>query len=197
MDILFIDACPRGKGVSRTLMLADAFLKAYCEANPGAELFVHQPLRMELAPLDGGALARREALIDAAEWSHPIFAAARDFRAAKRIVVAAPYWDLSFPAALKVYIEHIFVRELTFRYENDQPIGLCAARRALYITTAGGMIGANDFGAAYLRAAFEMLGIGGFDAIRAEGIDMSEADTGAILGAARRELLRVADTWRS
>lgn len=194
MRLLYIDACPRGACTSRTLQLADAFLDAYRAANPDAEIVQYHLPQMLLAPVGGEVLAPREALIDERAWDHPIFAPARDFAEADRIVVAAPYWDLMFPSVLKVYIEHIFIRELTFCYRDDQPVGLCRARRALYITTAGSPIGAADFGTDYLRATFAMLGIRRFDAVKAEGLDIQGADVAGILqeAQARAEALALA-----
>lgn len=194
MRLLYCTACPRGKGVSRTLRVADAFMEAFSRANPRAEILRHDVMDMGLLPVNGGTLARREKLIDARKWEDSLFAPARDFQAADAIVVAAPYWDLMFPAALKVYIEHIFIREMTFCYRDDQPAGLCRARRALFITTAGSPVGANDFGKDYLRATFAMLGIPRLDSVVAEGLDIEGADVEGILeNAKRRAMAHAAD----
>lgn len=166
-------------------MLLEAFEMALAAHWPQARITRHVLEDMRLLPVDGAALENREALIDARAWDHPLFAPARDFQAADAIVVAAPYWDLMFPAMLKVYVEHVFIRELTFCYRDDQPIGLCRAKRALFLTTAGSPIGDADFGSAYLRATFAMLGIGRFDRIAAEGLDLQGAPVEALLDAAR------------
>lgn len=186
MRLLYVDGSPRGDDVSRTLRLAHAFLDAFLIARPDAEIISCRLPQMHLAPVGGEVLALREALIDERRWDHPIFALARDFAAADAVVIAAPYWDLMFPAAVKVYIEHVFIREMTFCYRDDEPIGLCRARRAAFLTTAGSPIGENDFGTDYLRAAFAMLGIGRLDAVKAEGID--------IRGAAVEQILQEAQT---
>lgn len=186
--LLFINACPRGED-SRTLWLCRAFLSALDARSSVREV------RPKLLPLDGETLARREALIDARAWDDPMFDAARAFLEADALLIGAPYWDLSFPASLKAYIEHVFVREMTFRYRDDQPIGLCRARRALFITTAGSPIGADDWGAGYLRAVCRMLGIPRFDALRAEGLDILGADVSAILDKASDEAREIARGW--
>ena len=46
-------------------------------------------------------LRRRDALIAAGSLDDPMFAMARQFAAADTVVIAAPFWDLSFPAMLK------------------------------------------------------------------------------------------------
>lgn len=170
-------------------------MDAFTRANPHADIIRHRVMDMGLLPVNGETLARREALIDARRWDDALFAPARDFQAADAIVVAAPYWDLMFPAALKVYIEHIFIREMTFRYRDDKPIGLCRAKRALYITTAGSPVGVHDFGTDYLRAAFAMLGIPRLDSVAAEGLDIQGADAEGILEEAIKRAVGFAEDF--
>ena len=42
-------------------------------------------------------------------------ALARRLAAADRIVIAAPFWDMSFPAILKVFIENMSLYNITFK----------------------------------------------------------------------------------
>ena len=130
--ILFIDACVRKD--SRTKRLAEAFLKRLDGEICRLKLEEHTfPL------LDGALLEKRDALIEAAAYDNEMFDFARQFAAADEIVIAAPYWDYSFPAVLKQYIEHINVVGITFEYTPEGiPKGLCRAGRLTYITTAGG-----------------------------------------------------------
>lgn len=66
-----------------------------------------------------------------------MFDIGKDFAEADEIVIGAPYWDLSFPAALKIYIEHAAVMGVTFHYtEEGRCEGLCRAKHLTYITTA-------------------------------------------------------------
>lgn len=194
LKLLYIDACPRPEGISRTRRLADAFLAGISGRSDAIETTRYALEDMRLLPVGEKLLALREALIDERRWDHPIFGPARDFAAADLIVVAAPYWDLMFPAMLKVYIEHIFIRELTFCYREDRPIGLCRARQAVYLTTAGSPIGDADFGTEYLRATFRMLGIPHFTSITAEGLDLFGADVAAILREAEGRAAALAAT---
>ena len=59
-------------------------------------------------------LQKRDQLIAAGDFHHPMFDLARRFSKADTIVIAAPYWDLSFPAMLKQYLEQINVVGITF-----------------------------------------------------------------------------------
>ena len=61
-----------------------------------------------------------------------MFSLAKEFAIADTIVIAAPYYDLSFPAMLKQYFEQINVLGVTFTYSDSGiPEGLCKARRSI------------------------------------------------------------------
>ncbi len=185
MKALFINACLRGRP-SRTLRLCEAFWQE--AAKYGVQPQTVDLAALRLAPYTADDVAARERDIEAQAWAAPRFRLARELAEAELVLIGAPYWDLSFPAALKTYIEHVCVRGITFRYREDGALlGLCRAPRALYLTTAGGAIGANDCGTEYLRAVLAMLGIPRLDAIRAEGLDIDGNDADAILSAAQEQ----------
>ena len=185
MKVLFADACIRGE-LSRTARLAGAFLGRLREECPEMEL-LRQPLwELGLQPLDAGALRAREALCDARDWDSPMMAAARAFHDSDLVVIAAPYWDLSFPACVKLWVEHIFVRNLNFVYRDDRPVGLGQARRCVYLTTAGSPIGADDWGAGYLRAALGLLGVRDFHSVAVDGLDLLDAPVEALMADGER-----------
>ena len=129
--VLFINGCPRTG--SRTKRLADALLEkvgAYEEIN----LY-----ETELYPVDERRLNKRSALLEAGQLDAEEFQLARQFAAADEIVLAVPFWDLSFPAKLKLFIENIYITGIVSVYdENGLPKGLCHAKRLYYVTTAGG-----------------------------------------------------------
>ena len=55
------------------------------------------------------------------------------------VVIAAPDWDMTFPAALKIYLEWTCTLGITFHYtRTGVQEGLCRAKELVYITTAGG-----------------------------------------------------------
>ncbi len=193
MRLLCIDACPRDQAVSRTYLLLTAFANAYRALHPNNEI---QTLRLAdegLAPFLHEDILHREQLIDKGCLNDAMFRWARDFQSSDHIVVAAPYWDLSFPAVLKLYIENIFVRNLTFRYTAEGvPVGLCLGKRLLYLTTAGSPIGTEDWGFLYIRAVASMLGVKAFDRISAEGLDIIGWDSQKILQNALEQAKRAA-----
>ena len=77
--------------------------------------------------------------LEQGDYSDPMFDYAKQFANADTIIIAAPYWDLSCPAMLKIYIENIYVTGIVSAYdENGMPVGLCKAKELTYVTTAGG-----------------------------------------------------------
>lgn len=185
MHILFVNACVRGED-SRTLRLARAFLDTLAAELGQVCITQHDLPAMGLQPVNRETLARKERLCDACAWEDASLAPAVAFQQADVVVIAAPYWDMSFPSMLKIWVEHMYVRNLTFRYVDDQPIGLCRGKEAAYLTTAGSPIANHDWGTAYIRDVMQMLGIPGFTAVKAEGLDLSERDVEAIMGEACR-----------
>ncbi len=173
---LFINACVRKD--SRTRRLAERFLSGSEKRYEEVRL-----CDVELPPVDEDYLTRRDRLAADGRFDDPLFDLARQFAAADEIVIAAPFWDLSFPAALKQYIEHINAVGVTFYYTPEGvPAGLCRAKRLTYITTAGGEFVPDEFGFGYIKAlAQNFWGIPEVDLISAQGLDIVGADTEGIL----------------
>lgn len=187
--LLFVNACPRGNE-SRTLQLAHAFLQ---EADARQWEIITQDLNtMGLRSVDAATLAVKEPLCDAKAWDHPLFRHTLEFQQADMVVIAAPYWDLSFPSILKVWVENMYARNLTFHYEDDQCIGMCRGTEAVYIATSGSPIRENDWGAGYIKAVLHELGIQSFTAIKAEGLDLVGNDAQQIMKDAQMETVRTA-----
>ena len=174
--ILFINACVRKE--SRTRRLADALLSKWTE--PVTEICVGE---IEFPATNEEYLSRRDQLIAEKAFSDPMFHLANQFAAADRIVIAAPYWDLSFPAALKQYFEHINVVGITFCYTPEGiPQGLCRAKELYYVTTAGGNYVPEEYGFGYVKALAQgYYGIASVQQIQAVGLDLYGADPEGIL----------------
>ena len=193
--ILLVNACVRRD--SRTKILAErllAKLKEDTESNPENDIKnnaenVIEELRLEdmaFPVADEAFLHKRDALLVAGEFADPMFAPARQFASADTIVIAAPYWDLSFPAALKQYIEQVNVVGITFEYTPEGfPRGLCRAKKLYYVMTAGGTYVPEEFGYGYVKAlAQNFYGIQDVELIKAVGLDIIGADVNKIIGEA-------------
>lgn len=183
--ILYINACVRGEE-SRTGRIARALIGRIYEAERAAggdARVIERRLAEEgRLPLDGAALAKRSALLAVGALSDAEFADAREFATADEIVIAAPFWDMGFPAVLKVYLERIYAIGIVSRYgEDGVPVGLCRAGRLLYVTTAGGPFdGRYSFD--YLSdLATRCFGIGKTELFVAEGLDIDGADVEGIV----------------
>lgn len=166
MSILFVNACVREN--SRTLILAKSIMKDMVGDVTELKLDLEN-----IEPLNGKSLEKREALIREGKYDDPMFRYAKQFAEADEIVIAAPFWDLSFPAKLKVYLEQITVSGLTFKYVNGRPSGLCKAKKLTYVTTSGGPIFAV-FGYSYVKTlAQNFYGITETKAYRAMNLDVN------------------------
>ena len=177
--ILFINACVRTE--SRTRQLTEKLLLKL--NRPYEEVRLHE---IAFPVADEDFLNMRDRLIAERDFENPLFDLARQFSESEIIVIAAPYWDLSFPAALKQYFEQINVVGITFKYTEDGiPVGLCKARRLYYMTTAGGSYVPEEFGFGYIKALSQgFYGIQEVRKIEAAGLDLVGADVSAIMRAA-------------
>ena len=178
--ILFINACIRPD--SRTLELANCILEKLSGTVEEVKLF-----EKPLSSLTSKEMAFRESASRNNDFSNCIFDLPKQFAAADTIVIAAPYWDLMFPAVLKVYLENITVTGITFRYSDQgRPEGLCNAKDLYYVTTAGGFIGQNDFGFSYVKAlAQNFFGITRIHRYTAEGLDVVGTDVEQVMRQAK------------
>ena len=186
MTTLFVNACLRGES-SRTLTLC----REYLEGREGVR--EHNLERLALAPYDKEMVAYRTQLVHARVLDDAVFELAHDFAEADEIVIGAPYWDLSFPSALKVYIEHVSACDVTFHYTDGSKCeGLCRAKRLSYITTCGGKLGDN-LGFRYLRGIAGMFGIPETRFAAAEDLDVEGINVEGQMDKARA----VITAWRA
>ena len=139
MKLLFVNGCISQRGEeSRTLVLARSFLDAWQARHPEAEVETVEPeALLALKPFAPEMLNDRDALAGIRCFDAPVYDLARQFRAADRVVVAAPFWDLTFPAALRTYIEYISANGLTYHYEADGCHGIAGQRSWLISPPAG------------------------------------------------------------
>ena len=166
MNILFVNACVRSD--SRTYRLARRILGKLngnvTEVNLEKE---------NIQPLTSKTLEKRVKLLIDKHYDDEFLRYARQFAQADVIVIAAPFWDLSFPALLKCYVEAITVSGITFKYTEKGILGLCQAKKLIYVSTSGGYIPDNNFGYGYFQSLAENLyGISETQFFKAEGLDI-------------------------
>ena len=174
--ILFINACVRKE--SRTNLIANRLFSKLDQ--PVAEVRLSD---IEFPTTDEDFLKTRDRLINEKRFDDKLFSLAKQFADADEVVIAAPFWDLSFPASLKQYFEQINVLGITFQYTSDGiPQGLCKAGKLTYITTAGGNFFPEEYGFGYVKAlAQNFYGIKDVRLIKATGLDIYGANVEKIL----------------
>ena len=189
MTLLYINACVRK--ASRTKELADYLVSK--TKLPVTELNL---AKLKLRPLDEATLEQRNALIAGGNFENPMFDYAKMFAAADEIVIGAPFWDLSFPANLKVFIEHIDVLKIVFDYsEKGEVVPLCKAKKLYYITTKGG-VHTDNFGFGYIQALCKTLyGIKDVILIEAENLDIQGTDVADILAQSKKQIDELFRLW--
>ena len=187
-NILYIDSCIN-RDHSRTERLAQAYLqKRLTGENAHIETIVLEDAPIQA--LNEKSLSYREKCIHEHNFSDPVFDFAKRFAAADELVVAAPFWDFSFPAMLKIFLELICVRDLTFRYTETGGIAnLTKLNSVTYITTSGGYINEDNCGYEYVKKLCSgLFGVERFRCISAQGLDIFGNDPEAILKKAMETL---------
>ena len=197
MKLLFVNCCISRRGAgSRTHALAEAFLTAFRAAHPDAAVEeITQETLLALKPFDAALLQKRDALAEAGNFDAPVYALARQFREADAVVVAAPFWDLSYPAALRTYIEYISANGLTYHYEADGCHGDCRAEKLAYLTSGGDLEQPESLGVLYWKQLCAMFGIPAFSYVFAGGLDLDPAKTEEILTEACEKARRLAEDF--
>lgn len=187
--ILYVDANVN-RETSRTERLAQALLDRLADDDVTIDTLVLED--EQLRPLDGKRSNERMEWSKAGDFDHGIFDYPKAFAGYDEIVFAAPYWDFSFPALLKIYLELLCAQGVTFVYSPEGiPTGLCKATRAFYVTTAGGYSGDWDYGYDQIKALCQLyFGIDDVRDFRAEGLDIITNDVEAIMDEA---LAQIAD----
>ena len=175
--ILFVNSAFR-EG-SRTLRLAKHYLsKLNKDDIEVIELGDKKP-----EALNRQTLITYNKAVSSAQYSDEMFDIAKQFAKADEIVIAAPFWNFSIPAALHDYIELVCTQGVNFDVsESGSYFTLCKAKKLVYITTAGGYIPENDHAFGYIKDIAKIFwGIDDIKYYKADGIDIWENDTEAIL----------------
>jgi len=177
--LLYIDCCIRREN-SRTRLLAEAFLDSLPEGWRVETLtLMDEPLQ----PLMEGGFAQRDQLLTRGDLHHRRFDYAWQFQRADALLIAAPFYDLSIPALLKVYIENVSVDGITFLCDETGLRGNCRAQSMTFLTSRGGFYdnSPEEMGSRYMEAMCAFFGAGVYRCVAADGVDMNPAKTPQIL----------------
>lgn len=117
--LLYIKANPKPTDQSLTYSLSNAFIEAYQQAHPDDEVDVLDLYQTIMPIMDYERLARYNQGTET-----EIKQVAQQFKSYDKCVIAAPVWNHSFPAMLKIYLDNIVYRQVTFTYRDGKLIGL-------------------------------------------------------------------------
>lgn len=184
--LLFIDACMRDD--SRTKKIANFVLEKL------SKNYTIQNINLsdgDVVPLNKLSLEQRfDNDIDPKYVTY-----AKMFAHADRIVIAAPFWDMSFPAVLKAFFEQISLLNITFKDGDNKCVGLCKAKKILYITTRGMNIRTGsklEQASPYIKAFAWLCGIKKVITISANNLDyLSPSDVTQRLKNTMRKSLKL------
>ena len=166
--LLYIDSCIRDE-VSRTKKIATPIINKLKERYD-VETLVINDLNLTIVKKDL-VNKRTNGIID-----EEVLSWANKVSKADRIVIAAPFWDMSIPAALKSFIELCSIINVTFASDDKTCFGICNCKKLLYITTRGMNIKTNselDQATPYLKAISYLWGLGDVSVVAAYNLDYS------------------------
>ncbi|MCR5759917.1 MAG: NAD(P)H-dependent oxidoreductase [Bacteroidales bacterium] len=166
--LVFINACVR-QSDSRTLRIAEPIVAALSKRY---KIIRYDLPDMDIVPLNPRLFSER----GAGEIPGWAMDAAKAIADADRIVIAAPFWDMSFPAVLKCFFEQTSLFDVTFTDTGKTCKGLCKAPKVLYITTRGMDISTGDpreQATQYLKALGALWNFGKLTTIAAQNMDYS------------------------
>lgn len=157
---------------SRTRRIAEPIIE---ELSKGYEVEIISLEGSEYHCADANVLTDRANGIVPEEYA----ATARRIASADRIVIAAPFWDMSFPSIFKVFVENMSLFGITFDSNEKECHGLCKCEKVLFITTRGMNIATDaplEQATPYLKALSFLWGLGEIITVSAQNLDYSSPE---------------------
>ena len=183
--LLHIVATPRGEE-SRTLLVSEAFLKAFTEKRTDWVVEELDLSKERLPSLTAKRVDGKYVLMGGKDLSgelkeawQEIVAHIERFKSADAYLISTPMWNFSIPYSLKHYLDVILQPKYLFRYTSAGAEGLIKNRSMVIITSRGGdytspAARVTDFQEPYLRFIFGFIGITDITFINAQPMDMGD-----------------------
>lgn len=189
--LLYIDACIRDEQ-SRTKRIATPVIEALKQKYEVQTLVINE---LDLSIVRKELVTKRTS----GEIDTQVMQWAESVRDADRIVIAAPFWDMSFPAALKNFLELCSIMDVTFKTDDKTCYGNCKAEKMLYITTRGMDISTGDEleqATPYLKALSWLWGIGPLQVVSVQNTDyLPVSEIGERINEAISDGLKIAEEF--
>ena len=162
--IIHINSCIRGKD-SRTALLANNIIASL-------------PKDIEVEEINLSKLN----LLPYTESNNPVyypieerfFELSRKLADSDGVIISAPFWDMSFPSLLKVFLEKLSLLDIMFKDDGKTCVGIAHCPFMFYVTTRGMDIpdGSHlEQASPYLKALCELWGIKQFDYVSVHNCD--------------------------
>ncbi|XZM79386.1 NAD(P)H-dependent oxidoreductase [Clostridium perfringens] len=172
--VLYIKANIKNEGESRTFKVSDSFVEEYKRNNPEDEIITLDLYKENIDFLRADDLGKLFGPKDEESKNNSILKYAYQFADADKYIIAAPMWNLSFPAILKAYIDYVSVSGITFKYTAEGPVGLLNNKKAVHIVSRGGEYDNSPYemGDRYLRTILGFFGIKDIETIAIDNLDV-------------------------
>jgi len=164
-------------GYSQSGHLTDYFVDQWAEKHPADQITVRDLAAQPIPVLDGelvGALRPGDAPLsprqqEALALSDELIA---ELQAHDVIVIAAPMYNFNIPTQLKNYFDLVARAGVTFRYTENGPEGLVTGKRAVVVSSRGGIHKdtPTDLLAPYMKLFLGFIGITDVNFVFAEGV---------------------------
>ncbi|WP_428454995.1 FMN-dependent NADH-azoreductase [Photobacterium kasasachensis] len=113
-----------------------------------------------------------------------------ELKAHDTIVIAAPMYNFHIPTQLKNWIDLVARAGVTFSYTETGPVGLITGKKAILVTTRGGMHkdGPTDVMIPYLKTVLGFIGITDVEVVYGEALAMGPEMAEKAISEAKTEL---------
>lgn len=191
--LLCVKANPKPVKESKSLTIAEEFLRVYREKNPRDRIIERNVYQEPIPLVDADVLKgwdrlQRQEELNSTEKEKvgKINAFTEEFLAADKYVFVTPMWNLSLPPLMKAYLDTIVVAGKTFYYTEQGPVGMVKGKKALHIHARGGFYSRPpmdqlEFADRYIRALLNFLGVTDVYSLICEGHEYLPERAGTIL----------------
>jgi FMN-dependent NADH-azoreductase len=212
IKVLFIKGHPATAATSVSMQLADHFLVAYKDKNPGDTITTIDLYQDDIPLIDAEVLSAWNKL----RTGHPddvtssertkvqrLNTLADQFVAADKYIFAAPMWNLSYPPMVKAYVDAaVVVQGKTFGYNEQGVVALLhgKGKKALILESSGGNytdtpMEDHTSASVYLKEMLNYIGVDDVEVITAEGMSQTPDKRDAIISAANAKATAFATSF--
>jgi FMN-dependent NADH-azoreductase len=163
--ILHVSCSPRGEA-SESLRLSRNILGFLLQAHPDAIVVERVLGGVEIPAIDADYATSQQSLADVSQAGSMATSEAlvRELEAADIVVIGTPMHNITVPAALKAWIDHVVRARRTFDVTPAGKVGLLRDRPVFVAVASGGKFSGErarqpDFLTPYLRAVLGMIGL--------------------------------------